>query len=215
VKRSSIYGVFICAAALFAATLGDAVVEGISNADILWHGSYTDRSSLDLLPMFLLALAALIVTQGLSLLTQARETGLSTRALILSTSRALMPREVTRLLPAIFALQILVLFSMETAEQIVVYGHAFGGTLWLGGPIAMSLLIHAVFSVAAAFSISSTLSALANALTRMVKCIFARFAARAHPTIVLSPERIFCALTLIVTASLVERGPPPLSPALS
>ena len=213
-RHSSIYGVFVCTVALFAAVLGDAVVEGISNANILWHGEYTDRSSLDLLPVFLLAVAALMLTQGLSLLAQARETGLSTRALIVSTSRALMPREISRLLPAIFALQILVLFSMETTEQIVVYGHALGGALWLGGPVAMSLLTHALFAVAAAFSISHVVSALGNALTRIVKGIFARFVVRARSVIVLAPERVFCALALIVTTALVERGPP-LSVALS
>jgi hypothetical protein len=215
VKRSSIVGVFVCAAAMFAAALGDAVVEGISNANVLWHGNYTDRSSLDVLPVLLLAVAALICAQGLSLAAQARQTGLSTRSLILSTSRALMPREIMPLVPAIFGLQICVLFGMETTEQIVVYGHAFGGVLWLGGPVAMSLLIHAFFGVAAAFLISNALRVLGAMLTRIVKCIFAGFVRRARATIVLSVERVFCALLLIVTASLVERGPPPSVVALS
>ncbi len=207
-KHSSIYGVFVCAVALFAAVLGDVVVEGISNAQIFWRGNYTDRSSLDLLPVFVLAVAALIATQGLAVLAQKSETGLSARALILSTSRALMPRDIARLLPAIFALQVLVLFSMETAEQVVVYGHAFGGALWLGGPIVMSLTIHALFSVSAAFGLSIALSALGETITRIVKCIFARFVACARLTIVTLPKRIVFALALIVTESLVERGPP-------
>ncbi len=207
-KHSSIYGVFVCAVALFAAVLGDVVVEGISNAQIFWRGNYTDRSSLDLLPVFVLAVAALIATQSLALLARASETGISLRALILSTSRALMPREVARLLPAIFALQILVLFSMETTEQVVVYGHAFGGALWLGGPVVMSLTIHALFSVSAAFGLSSALSALSETITRIVKCLFARFVACARSTIVHFRKRVVFALALIVTESLVERGPP-------
>jgi hypothetical protein len=48
VKRSSVHGVFVCAVALFAAVLGDAIVEGIPNANILWPDDYTDRSLLDL-----------------------------------------------------------------------------------------------------------------------------------------------------------------------
>jgi hypothetical protein len=208
VKHSSIYGLFICAVALFAAVLGDAVVEGISNAGILWHGNYTDGSSLDLVPVFLLAVTALVLMQGFALLEHARQTGLSMRAVILSTSRALTPRDVARLLPVIFALQIVVLFGMETIEQIVVYGHAFGGAIWLGGPVVVSLMIHALCGVAAAFSISNAVGAIGDALTRIVTCIFARFVACARSAVVLSRRRIFFALALIVTASLVERGPP-------
>jgi hypothetical protein len=208
VKRSSIVGVFVCAIALFAAALGDALVEGISNADILWHGNYTDHSSLDIFPAFYLAVVALVLTQGVSLFAQARKSGLSTRSLILSTSRVLTTREIARLLPAIFGLQLFVLFSMETTEQLAVYGHVLGGALWLGGPITVSLAIHASVTVAAALSISNALGVLGATLTRIVKCIFARFVVCARPSMALSLKPVFYALALIVTDSLVERGPP-------
>jgi hypothetical protein len=207
-KRTSVYIVFVCAVALFAAVIGDAVVEGVSNTGALWRGNYTDRSSLDLFPVFLLAVTAFIMTKGLSLLEHARATGLSTRAIVLSTSRAVVAAEIVRLLPIIFMLQLAILYSMETTEQIFVYGHAFGGTLWLGGPVAASLVIHALCAVATAFVLSSALSALGRALTRIVRCMFARFVVRARRTIVLGPRRVFCALALIVTAAFVERGPP-------
>jgi hypothetical protein len=209
VKHSTIYGVFVCAAALFAAVVGDAVVEGISNSGIFWRGRYTDGSSLDLLPVFLLAIAALIATQVLSLVAQARETGLSTRSLIVSTSRLLAPRAMLRLLPIVFGLQLCMLFSMETTEQIVVYGHLFGGVLWLGGPVAFSLLLHAGIAIGATFALSHVLRALGAALTRIVTSIFARFITCARPVIVSARERVAYVLALIVTASLVERGPPP------
>ena len=79
-KHSSIFGIFVCGIALFSAALGDAVDEGISNANVLWHGNYTDRSSLDISPAFLMAATALVFTHGLSFYAQARESRLSARS---------------------------------------------------------------------------------------------------------------------------------------
>lgn len=210
-KHSSIVGIFVCGIALFSAALGDAVVEGISNADVLWHGNYTDHSSLDILPAFLVAATALVLTHGFSFYARVSRSRQSARSLVLSTSRILTARQMLRLLPAAFALQLVALYGMETTEQIAVYGHAFGGALWLGGPIAPSLVIHAGVAVGAAFSLSKALAALGDMLTHIVKCIFARFVACARASIVVSLKRVSYALALIVTDSLVERGPPRLS----
>jgi hypothetical protein len=209
VSGPSIRGIFVCTAALLAAALGDALVEGLSNADILWHGQYTDQSSLDLLPLFV-GVIAIVLMVGHSVKRQIRSTGLPARTLIASTSRALIPDEMTSALPTIFALQLFILFSMETIEQIVVYGHDFGGTLWLGGPIAVSLLIHALIAIACAFLLSGALRAVARALIRVVKCIFARYVKvlAAHQSQTLPPTQTCPAPQLIVTASIVERGPP-------
>jgi hypothetical protein len=201
--------VFMCSAALLAAVLGDAVLEGISNAGIFWHGHYTDRSSLNLLPVFLLAVLAVVATLGLSVYRQARETGVSARSLLISSSRALSKQDVMRLLPTIFLLQMLVLFSMETAEQVAVYGHVFGGTLWMGAPVVASLFGHAFFTVVSAFSLSSGLETLTKALVRIVKCLFMLLAALAdaRPMPTLRPEGI-CAVQLLASAVVGERGPP-------
>ena len=209
VNHTSIRGVFACSAALLAAVAGDAVLEGISNAGILWHGHYTDRSSLNLLPVFLLAVLAIIATLGLSVCRRARETGLSARSLLISSSRSLAEPNVVRLLPAIFLLQILVLFSMETMEQIAVYGHIFGGVLWMGAPIIASLLGHAFFTVVSAFSLSKGLEALTKALVSIVKQLFMLLAALAgeRPAPILHPERVR-AVQLLISALLGERGTP-------
>jgi hypothetical protein len=209
VSGPSIRGTFVCIVALLAAVLGDALVEGLSNAGILWHGQYTDQSSLDLFPV-LLAVIAIALMLGRSVKQQIRATGLPARTLIVSTSRALIPNEIAAALPAIFSLQLFILFSMETIEQIVVYGHDFGGTLWLGGPIAVSLLIHALFAVACAFLLSGALRALTNALIRVVRCIFARYVelVRTGQVETLRSTRECAAPQLIISASIVERGPP-------
>ena len=112
-----IRAVFICAVAFLAATLGDALVESISNAQVLWQGHYTDRSSLNLLPMSAVALAAFMTTLALVLAEYLRRTGGSPRELWSSAARVLVPSDIpspSALLPAIFALQIPTLFAMET-----------------------------------------------------------------------------------------------------
>ena len=48
------------------------------------------------------------------------------------------------LFSAIFAAQLVVLYAMETSEQIAVAGHALGGTVWLGAPVAVALALHAL-----------------------------------------------------------------------
>ena len=206
----SIRGTFVCLVALLAAAFGDALVEGLSNAGILWHGQYTDQSSLDLLPA-LIAVIAIALLVGRSVKQQIRATGLPARTLIVSTSRALIPNEIASALPVTFTLQLSILFSMETIEQIVVYGHDFGGTLWLGGPIAVSLLIHALFAVACAFLLSGALRALTNALIRVVRCIFARYVelVRTGQVETLRSTRECAAPQLIISASIAGRGPPP------
>src|SRR6202034_1817057 len=122
---------FTYAAALLAAVLGDAVVEGVSNADILWHGNYTDRSSLDLVPVLLLGITALIIAVCLAFTRAAFMQGWSTRSLIFAIAQLLVPPRILRMLPAILTMQMLALFMMETTEQFVVFGHPLGGTIWL------------------------------------------------------------------------------------
>lgn len=209
VHHASIRTFFVCSAALLAAVGGDAVLEWISNAGILWHGHYTDRSSMNLLPVFLLAALAIITALGLLVHKQTREEGISARSFFLSSSRSFTRHEVVRLLPTIFLLQILVLFSMETAEQIAVYGHVFGGTLWMGAPILASLFGHAIFAVLSALSLSNSLEALAKALVCIVKRILTLLAAFADAcrTPTLRHERI-CVVQLLASAVVGERGPP-------
>jgi hypothetical protein len=50
---------------------------------------------------------------------------------------------------------------METCEQTAIWGHPLGGTIWLGGPIAISLALHAIAGVAVAGLFSRALRWLA------------------------------------------------------
>jgi hypothetical protein len=75
---------------------------------------------------------------------------------------------VFRLFPATFALQIAVLFGMETAEQYAIAGHALGGTVWLGGPVLISLAIHAVVGMIVAALFVRVLQQLAQSVVEAI-----------------------------------------------
>jgi hypothetical protein len=209
-QRTIVAALFVMTVALVSAVAGDAFVEGLSNAGMVWHGRYTDRSSVDLLPVSLLAAMLFIGLVGVVIVRRARECGFSRRALILSTARILSTRTVTRLLPLLFIAQIAALFAMESCEQIAIYGHGLGGNIWLGGPVVMSLMIHASIMIGAAFGLARMVQSLADRLLRAVTSIVALFIALADDgcafiargrDIVFLPERRVC------TAH-VDRGPP-------
>jgi hypothetical protein len=202
--------VFICAVAFLAATLGDALVESISNAQLLWHGSYTDRSSLNLRPMSAVALGVFMTTLTLVLTEYLKCAGGSPRELWSSAARVLVPSDIPSLLPAIFALQIPALFAMETVEQLVVYGHPLGGTLWLGGPILAALFLHALIAATCAFLLACGLTALVQTLLRAVALVLSWFIERLKTCPIFVPrsqpirrtEQTFC------LAHTGKRGPP-------
>jgi hypothetical protein len=210
VNASSIGSLFTFAAALVAAVAGDAVVEGLSNANLFWHGNYTDRSSLDLLPVLLLAVTALLAGVCWSMMRAARVRGISIRSLVLSTAHVLEPSTIRRLLPAVAIVQIIALYLMETTEQLAVFGRPLGGTIWLGGPVAVSLTIHLAFAVICAFALSTSLRTLAIMLARVVDCILGQYqrVTRGGNAIRLTRGRVACVFEPIVISSIVGRGPP-------
>ena len=125
---------FWLAIAVVAAAVADPIVEFASNAGWFGHGLFTDHSNADVLP----ALAAGAVVFALFIVRKAR-------AIL---NGYVVPASCWRLLPAIFAVQLLVLFAMETTEQIVLRGGVLGWSVWLGGPIVASLSIHAATCIA-------------------------------------------------------------------
>jgi hypothetical protein len=210
-KQSAILKAFIATAAVLAAVMGDAAVESISDAGVLWHGRYTDRSSVDLLPVALIALIGLALTLGSLLSAYLSGSRQMTRRFVVSSARVLTPHQIMRVVPSIFGLQLVVLLVMETLEQVVVYGHASGGTLWLGGPIVASLLIHAIAAIVSAFGIASSLRRLADALLRAVACIFGEYLPfeRSRPLFLLRPGRRPSGLQFArVRCTVQRRGPP-------
>jgi len=160
------------AASIAGAGIVDPLVERMSNAGMFGPGSFTDRSNVDVIPALCLA----AVFCGLSVYVLARR---------LLSERAHPPRWLRRcatevgagpwyrLLPSIFAVQIGVLFCMETLEQLAVAGHPYGGTIWLGGPVGLSLLMHAAGCIAITWLLSRVLDWSARTLAAAVRCVFA------------------------------------------
>lgn len=144
----------------------DPAVEYLANGGFFGPGNFTDHSNLDVLPALGAALAlALLFTAGLVRrgLRRGNAPAWLRRCAVASDDRAL-----PQLLPAIFALQMVVLWSMETWEQIVVAGHPLGGTIWLGGPLAISLLLHAGGCLAVTCALARALRWSARRLVEVV-----------------------------------------------
>ncbi|MGC2243548.1 MAG: hypothetical protein WBA06_07975, partial [Candidatus Aquilonibacter sp.] len=127
------------------------------------RGLYTDHSNLDVLPT--LALGAILVVLYLVL---------RVRRDLLQASDDTLHTTVSRLLVPIFGLQLALLASMETLEQIVVAGHSLGRTVWLGGPIWFSLGVHAAVCVAVSFGLAKMLQAWTCTTVRIIRAVLPR-----------------------------------------
>jgi hypothetical protein len=147
--RAGVARLLFCLAAAFtSAALTDPLVEALSNRGAFGSGHFTDHSNADVFP----ALAAGGVFAALFLIGVVRRAMPRSRIgrtpAWLRDSRAAVPLATAlRLFPATFSLQIVTLFGAETLEQFAVTGHTFGGTIWLGGPIVVSLALHAVIGL--------------------------------------------------------------------
>ena len=162
---------FCLTVALTAAALAGPLMEGLANSGAFGPGTFTDGSNLDMFPALCVGtLAAAAFAVGLARrlaspnahapawLRQAADAGR------LDLSQWLVT----------FALQIAVLFAMETGEQIIIAGHPLGGTIWLGGPVVVSLALHAVFGGVIAMLFSRVLHWLAIRIAlvlRFARCL--------------------------------------------
>jgi len=163
---------FSAAVAIIAAGIANPCVEFASNAGWLGHGDFTDHSNLDVGPTIAigLALCALVILRRISELAYPGRDQRFQAWLRLS-SHVLRMRNVSAFMPAAFGMQLLVLFAMESAEQVLVRGHMLGGTLWLGGPIIASVALHAFFCVATAYALSRALHGFARHAVRIARLI--------------------------------------------
>jgi len=196
--RSSIRLWFCLAVAVLAAAVADPLVEAASNAGWFGPGTFTDRSSLDVLPALCIGCAFAIVCLVL-------------RVRLLRLSNEALGSHPLTLLPAILATQLGVLFCMETAEQYVVWGHTFGGTIWLGGPVAVSLAVHAATCVAVTLIAARSIRSLATAAVRVIRLIEARAVRRPggrSPLVARSYETVPSSRCSLAPRTVGERAPP-------
>jgi hypothetical protein len=208
--RLSVKMWFCVAVAMIGAAFADPLVEFASNRGMFGAGTFTDRSNWAVLPALVVGLtfvALHLILRIRSQLVNARDPAPAWARLALRTVGA----RVAFLVPLIFALQLLALFTIETFEQVIVYGHPLGGLLWLGGPLAASLAVHAFTCIAVAFVASRFLRALAEATVRLVHIVraFATLQERAARAIFLRrPDVIDLGRPLRVHCCIGERAPP-------
>ncbi len=195
--RSSLRLGFSLAVAVIAAAIADPAVEFASNAGWFGGGRFTDGSYLDVVPALLVGIALLalyLVIRGGAVLA----------------GRAL-PRNVARLVPSIFLFQILTLYVMETAEQLIVTGHLLGPVIWLGGPLPLSLAIHAAICLVVTLSVARSVRTLAATTMRVIALI------RAIAIFSLRPAELTASCRFValcferhspVLCRIGERGPP-------
>jgi hypothetical protein len=151
---------FCAAVAMIAAAIADPLVESASNAGWFGPGNFTDHSTWDVVPAILVGLFFVVLYLWSRVRTTLKHRDSPKWSRI--ASDALGPN-VVRFIPAILAVQVAILYLMETAEQRVIYGRVLGGLLWLGGPIAVSIATHAVMAAIVALSAAKVLRALADA----------------------------------------------------
>lgn len=188
---------FCAALAVISAAMADPLVEFASNAGWFGRGNFTDHSNLDVVPALLAGVALMTVY-------------LFRKARLVLSGRA-FPRGIAPLLPAIFALQLLALYGMETAEQLVVAGHLFGPAVWLGAPPLISLAIHAAVCAGVSLWFGRSIRTLATTTLRVIRLIRA-IATLAARSCAVPARRTFAARCFKdlapVLCSIGERAPP-------
>jgi hypothetical protein len=161
---------FCLAAATLAASLSDIMVESASDRGWFGPGQFTDHSLWVIGPAVLTGIAFVLMHLCLRV-REALSHDHKPTPNWLQLARDAVGRRVLIWTPLIFALQIAVLFAMETAEQVVVYGHTLGGALWLDGPVAISLLVNAAVCMLVTCAAVWLVRALADATVQFVKLV--------------------------------------------
>ena len=199
-RRTAIRIWFTLAAAVVAAAIADPLVEGASNAGWFGPGTFTDRSTLDVFPALLAGLVLIAICYALHI-----------RRELLRASVEVLRADVGQLLPALLSTQLAALFAMETIEQVVVYGHPLGGTIWLGGPLWFSLTFHVAVGVLTALGLAHAIRASARTTVRIIRRIRALAMRALHdpaPPALRRCDRIWLTHEAPVRCRIGNRAPP-------
>jgi hypothetical protein len=164
--------VYVLAAAITAAAATDPVIEQMSNAGLFGRQSFTDHSNLDVVPALCIG-AGLIAAWAAILLRRMLARATYAPAWLRVSASDLDHASAARLIPTIFLMQLVALWTMETLEQVAVYGHTFGGTLWLGGPVLVSLVFHFGGCALASLGLRWIVHASAKTLAEVVRSALA------------------------------------------
>ncbi len=131
---------FLVAIALVAAALGDPLVESISNTGVVGRG-FSDDNHLSVIPTLIAGISLALLLICKRCVEMLRHPG-EHRDWLTDIARHASARSPLQDLPYVLVLQFAALFVMESVEQLFFGGRLLGGTVWLGGPIWFSLLMH-------------------------------------------------------------------------
>lgn len=163
--------VFMATVAVTAAAVADPIVERLSNSGLFGPGQFTDRSNLDVLPALVIG-AVLAVAFVLLAARRLLADSVYAPAWLRDCAEQ-HARPSRRNLATVYSLQLVVLFTMETFEQIAISGHAMGPTLWLGAPILIALFLHLTSCLAFSWLLGRALTWSARTLAQVVRAAVA------------------------------------------
>jgi hypothetical protein len=163
---------FVLAAALIAGGLGDPLVETIADTGIFGPG-YHDTNHLGVLPALICGLVLTLEIALLRCLQTFRRDARDERDWLLAVAERFGSRWPLRDVPFVFVLQLGVVFAMEAAEQLLVGGKPEAGTAWLGGPVAFSLIVHALIAIVVTIGLAALTRCITKTLTTLVRIAFA------------------------------------------
>ncbi|HXW52336.1 MAG TPA: hypothetical protein VEJ41_10125 [Candidatus Acidoferrales bacterium] len=199
-------GWFCAAVATVAAAIADPLVESASNAGWFGPGRFTDHSTWDVIPVLTIGL----VLAAFHVWARVRRALARDHVPGPRSKECWQLQTSVRLLPIIFGLQMAVLFAMETIEQRVVHGTLYGGTVWLGGPVAVSLTVHAATCILVTLLATMLIRVFTRRTLQLVHMIeaLARIAPTASSVFYRRIQLLPCLAAADVAQVQLGRGPP-------
>ncbi|HLI95250.1 MAG TPA: hypothetical protein VKT72_04070 [Candidatus Baltobacteraceae bacterium] len=157
---------FLVAVALVAAALGDPLVEAISNSGVVGRG-FSDDNHLSVIPTLIAGISLALLLICRRCVEMFRRPG-ERRDWLTDMARHVTVRSPLHDVPYVLVLQLAALFVMESVEQLFFGGRLLGGTVWLGGPIWFSLLMHVSLGCACTFLIARGMRAILRRCATLV-----------------------------------------------
>lgn len=161
--------IYLVAVALVAAALGDPVVESVANTGVL-GGRYADNNHLSVIPALVVGASLVLIVLAARCIDVLRSAA-SSGDWLLEAARIFAARSPSRDVPAVFVMQLVALFLMESSEQLALGGKLLGGTAWLGGPIVFSLLAHGLIGAGCLVALGSFMRAMLRTLAALVRIV--------------------------------------------
>lgn len=153
---------FLTAVALVAAAIGNVSVESLSDAGV-FGSAYHDADHASVLPTLDVGLFFVVTVLALHLVERRRGDWL------LDAARGFTQSSPLRAFIPVYALQLALVFAMENAESLLGHEGFVWGVAWLGAPVLVSLIAHALISIAALYGLDRVMRALMRSVALLIR----------------------------------------------